>query len=780
MILTSKFTQSWTGKSPQNFDSSSQYKCLLIVVGEGIKIADVAFSYGESDADFNIMRAVGENLPSVTCGETTILEHMTKDDKLDNYYRHVTGVEDLNRLISGMIGQLSQRFPQMNILEIGAGTGGSTHSIISKLGIAFALYTYTDISSGFFEKAQKRFKNYGKRIVYKILDIEKDPKTQGFIENAYDLVIAANVLHATRDLEQTLRNTRRLLKSGGYLVLMEIIGDGPMRVGLIMGGLPGWWIGIESGRRYAPTITLPQWNSLLEKTGFSGIDTHTPLHDPIHMPGSVFAAQAVDDGINLLRNPLISPKDEIPLQDLILLGGKTLETSSLVEDLENLLKPRCQRIIMAKSLDDLENTLPSMCNVLSLTDCDSPIFKDITKEQFEALKNLFITSRSVLWVTRGSRCEEPYAAMTVGFCRSIKYELPQIHLQLLDIDHSKNANATLMAELLLRLELTRQWKSGRSPKDMLWITEPELMIENERLCILRVLPHKMQNDRYNSSRRQILKDLDINSSIVNLEWCDTAYILREENSSNPANFHAYSNVRVNCSLLPSIRTPAGHFFISFGIDTETGDKVLSVSEKNASTISVPKAWSIPVDVQKGIDVQYLSFVAGYLLSQQILTIMPSSGTLLIHEPDPGLASLLSRQVAAKGSRVVYTTSNPDIIKRYWLYIHPLSPKRSIDALLPNDVSMFLDFSQDSATASLGSRIATSLSNLCERGNASILIAKESLVPPETHNSNVSNMLKEASSFATNVFNGVPDGMPLHVLSLRMLSVIRSEPDRCPS
>jgi SAM-dependent methyltransferase len=713
------------------------------------------------------MRAVGENLPSVIRGETTILEHMTKDGGLDDYYTHVIGIEILNKSTSGMVGQLSHRFPHMNILEVGAGTGGSTRGIISELGTAFSRYTYTDISSGFFEKAQERFKNYSQRMEYKVLNIEKDPATQGFTENAYDLVVAALVLHATRDLKQTLKNTRRLLKPGGYLVFTEIVFTCPMRVSLIMGGLPGWWVGIESGRLYAPTITLPEWNVLLKETGFSGIDTYTPVHNPVQMPCSVLAAQAVDDGIDLLRNPLLSSKDEIPLQNLVLLGGNTLETSGIVQDLEDLFKPRCQRIITAKSLDDLGDTTPPMCNVLSLIDCDSPIFRDITKKRFETLKNLFLTSRNVLWVTRGCRREEPYAAMTVGFFRSIKYELPQARLQLLDIDHSKRANATVIAELLLRLELTREWKDGRSPIDMLWTTEPELMIENEKLLIHRLLPEKAQNDRYNSRKRQILKDLNPDCSIVKLEWRDTAYVLREENSLVPTDLRTHSNIQVDCSLLQSIRTTTGRFFFSLGIDRETGSKVLSVSEKNASIISVPKAWSIPIDVQKGIDVQYFSFITGYLLSRQILSMMPSSGMLLIHEPDPGLASLLSRQAATKGSRIVYTTSNPDIVKRSWLYIHPLSPKRSIDALLPNNVIMFLDLSQDStAVRSLGSRIAASLPSLCERANGSILVAKESLVLLETYNESVSNILNEAASFATKIFNGVPDGMPLHVMSLR--------------
>ena len=55
------------------------------------------------------------------------------------------------------------------------------------------------------------------------LDIERDPTVQGFDNRHFDVVIAANVLHATRDLRETFRHVRRLLAPQGLLVLLEIL-----------------------------------------------------------------------------------------------------------------------------------------------------------------------------------------------------------------------------------------------------------------------------------------------------------------------------------------------------------------------------------------------------------------------------------------------------------------------------------------------------------------------------------------------------------------------------
>ena len=77
---------------------------------------------------------------------------------------------------------------------------------------------------------------------YKKLDIGKRPLTQGFTPGRYDLVIASNILHATSDIENTIRNVRELLKPGGRFVLLEIT-KLQAHLNVSFGGLPGWWAG---------------------------------------------------------------------------------------------------------------------------------------------------------------------------------------------------------------------------------------------------------------------------------------------------------------------------------------------------------------------------------------------------------------------------------------------------------------------------------------------------------------------------------------------------------
>ena len=108
----------------------------------------------------------------------------------------------------------------------------------------FSSYVFTDISSGFFEKAQTKFEAWGSLISYKTLNIEEDLKAQGFDEDdKYDIVVAANVLHATHTMDHTMSQVSKLLKTGGKLLLVEATSTRQLVSGFIFGTLPGWWMG---------------------------------------------------------------------------------------------------------------------------------------------------------------------------------------------------------------------------------------------------------------------------------------------------------------------------------------------------------------------------------------------------------------------------------------------------------------------------------------------------------------------------------------------------------
>ncbi|WP_408648894.1 SDR family NAD(P)-dependent oxidoreductase [Streptomyces poriticola] len=169
----------------------------------------------------------------------------------------------------------------LRVLEVGAGTGGLTTALLPHLPPERTHYTYTDVSSAFFPAAQDRFTDHD-FIHYRCLDLDADPAVQGFTPASYDLVIAANVLHATRDLRRTLHRIGDLLADGGQLLALE--SHDPAALTPVFGLLDSFWCAEDTALRpNGPLLAREQWPGLLEECGFTGTvlpgDATQPAYD---------------------------------------------------------------------------------------------------------------------------------------------------------------------------------------------------------------------------------------------------------------------------------------------------------------------------------------------------------------------------------------------------------------------------------------------------------------------------------------------------------------------
>ncbi|MEM7552756.1 MAG: SDR family NAD(P)-dependent oxidoreductase [Cyanobacteria bacterium P01_A01_bin.84] len=190
-------------------------------------------------------------------------------------YEDSSTAQVMNAIVQKTITQASEKLPPIRgirLLEIGAGTGGTTSYVLPHLNPNQAQYTFTDIGALFIRKAQEKFRDY-KFLDYQTLDIEQDPSTQGFASHQYDIVIAANVLHATTDIKQTLSHVRQLLAPGGMLVLYETT-TRTRWLDLIFGLLEGWWRFQDYKLRPDyPLLNRAKWKEALVDTGFSTVVT---------------------------------------------------------------------------------------------------------------------------------------------------------------------------------------------------------------------------------------------------------------------------------------------------------------------------------------------------------------------------------------------------------------------------------------------------------------------------------------------------------------------------
>lgn len=229
----------------------------------------------------------GPALAGVLTGEIDPLQLLFpggSTEIVEPLYHGTPEAEVFNQLVAAAVqGVLEQREARqgLRILEIGAGTGGTARAVLPLLPQQTTHYYFTDISPAFLLQAREKFSAYD-FVTYRPLDIEQDPQAQGFEAHSFDLIIAANVLHATRDLGITLQHVNQLLAPGGLLLLLEPTAPDAW-VDLTFGLTDGWWRYSDEDLRQAyPLLAPPAWVELLDKSGFSPVQVVPDASDHTH------------------------------------------------------------------------------------------------------------------------------------------------------------------------------------------------------------------------------------------------------------------------------------------------------------------------------------------------------------------------------------------------------------------------------------------------------------------------------------------------------------------
>lgn len=677
--------------------------------------------------DIVLMRAVGENLTSIVRGETQPLEVMMKDNMLTDFYIDGHGLDPLNNHIARAVGQITHRYPQANILEIGAGTGGTTRKVLREIGNAYGHYTFTDISPGFFERAADKFSDLvqQRRMTFQVLDIEKDIINQGFSEGTYDVIVAANVIHATQYLEDTMRQVRRLLKPGGFLIMMEVTGD-LLRPGLILGILSGWWVGPQVGdesRQWGPGIPTLQWNDLLQRTGFSGVDYFaSDSPEPKYHYLSMLVSQAVDDRVHLLRSPLkhLATLPVLPdITKLLIIGGETVIVAQLAQDLKRALAPWAGTIIETVSnVDQLVVGPHERVSAISLTELDQPLFGrgNMTAARLQRIQAFLRTARSVLWVTAGCRGPNPEANMIAGITRAVRAEQRDINLQLLDVGpRPEDADSLLVAQAFVRLSLAGQpgFTDDLDRQPMLWVTETELALDAGSLLIPRLVPDKAQNERYNAARRIVTKQIDVGvdtnwelevestDGILSLTGVECILSRRLAGASTST---FTGQVFVDVQLSVALTLPEHQHFLCYG--SINGGlwlrKAFAVTRSNKSVALVNIDSTIPSpysDSSSEPSARYrasklLEALAGQLIARSLVPRVPRRGSVLLYEPAETFVRAIAGCRLWRGRQVYYTASSlsATAVPEDWISIDTHALNSSVRQTLPGDIAAVVDFS----------------------------------------------------------------------------------------
>ncbi|MBO4206129.1 class I SAM-dependent methyltransferase [Micromonospora echinofusca] len=223
-------------------------------------------------------------------------------DLVSAVYRDNVQLDFFNQLcaerVQSHVRQFLQRYPRgyAEVLEVGAGTGGTTGPVLAALGewADRLRYLYTDVGPVFLRLARRQFGAGRPYLDFARYNVEGSPDDQGFEPHSVDVVLASNVLHATERMASTLVNCHRLLKPGGILVVNEMTRRLDYNT-LTFGLAEGWWRYADDEARipYSPLLDGPGWRAALEQAGFTGVELHgVPVVDPVEQVQSLVVATA--------------------------------------------------------------------------------------------------------------------------------------------------------------------------------------------------------------------------------------------------------------------------------------------------------------------------------------------------------------------------------------------------------------------------------------------------------------------------------------------------------
>jgi 3-oxoacyl-(acyl-carrier-protein) synthase/SAM-dependent methyltransferase/aryl carrier-like protein len=313
--------------------------------------------FGEAAANATLVHATLLQLPAILTGKvpaTDILFPKSSMTAIAGSYSGNTQSDYFNRILADLVVAMAtaQTGGKLRILEVGAGTGGTSAMVFEALAphqAAIEQYTYTDISKAFLIHAQESYGKANPYLDYQLFNVEQAVESQGIALGHYDVVIATNVLHATRTIHNTLRNVKATLKPGGVLLMNEI-NSNSVYSHLTFGLTEGWWLAEDSHLRIpgCPGLSEAQWELVLQDEGFEEIEWFTRVQGQQIILASANA---------IIRQSAVKQIDSTAQRQGSVNTASDQRQASIQPSIEPPRRPQGQQQASASTLRDKTGTL---------------------------------------------------------------------------------------------------------------------------------------------------------------------------------------------------------------------------------------------------------------------------------------------------------------------------------------------------------------------------------------------------------------------------------------
>ncbi|KAI0401723.1 hypothetical protein F4802DRAFT_618422 [Xylaria palmicola] len=648
--------------------------------------------------------------------------------------------------VGRILKQIVHRYPGMNILHLTTAQTGLSRSVMAAIGDAFQSLTVAVSPGGTSPRGKEPVTGSNDGIREREINLKGEFGEQLGTSVPVDLVILPTTLLENYDSTMILGNISKVMRPGGFLLLVN-----PQT------SLLGAKSGTPSGYRQSPPPTPPHWQDVLDTCGFV---QQARESDQYYSAGSVLVRQFRES--TQTRVPSTS-EGSGPITDALLLlrGVSGKDDSELAAALLGQLSPHCGHVTTLSLDDATTQDLKSCTAVVVLADLDEPLMPNMTDHRINQLRTLLRPGLTALWATRDARSGNPDHAASFGFLRTIAAEVPALKLQVVDLDpHDATPAADLLAAAFLRLFEADKHTEGNPMSGL----EPEIHIENGRRLIPRVVPWKPGNDRYNALRRPVTSPVDAIAKPVELVPVEAAsddsfrFEIRGEEKGvcEPAQDGVVIKVEYS-SALPMMLSRDISGYVCVGVEYKTGERMIALSDKNASYITCPPSHVITLPGNAPSSLTLLHQFTRHIAALATKSMALRGDPIVLVAPDVEYAKYLVDVDPSSNHNVVIVEpcSDQDTPSLYTAIVsdesgrcallrpHPRSSKRDLKELLPRHGSVFNFLSEDD---DLSRGIAASVSR--HRTHSGLVVSSLEARMREDDDPAIQSALESALSLVT--------------------------------
>jgi acyl transferase domain-containing protein/NAD(P)-dependent dehydrogenase (short-subunit alcohol dehydrogenase family) len=623
-----------------------------------------------STLDF--IRELGENLPDVLTGMLPAV--IEEAHQLAGFQKH----------ISRVVRQIAHKYPRMSVLGLTDPELGLTEHILAGLQESFVSYRIGSEPETNLESRIHTDGTLRRKIMVDKVDLDGTQLNQG---PSYDLVVLATSLIESQKTANVLNAVKSMMRPGGFLVLVGV-SRSPLK------GRIRRCAGLVSTE--TPPLSPPDWPDVLDQCGF---EYSMKNGHQYYQPGfSLIVRQAESVEKTMLLQPFAGPDLLLLVDRLLVVGGKQPWTSLIANGVWSAANARCDAVEVVETLESVDPRLAtSFSAAIFLNDLDEPVLATMTEQRMESLRALFRPEMMILWVTYNARFHNPDHAASFGFARTLAAETPGLVLQMLDLDTMDTVPAVeAITETFARLTKNAVVSDVHATKP-LWITEPEVHLQNGHRLVPRVLPWKEGNARINAPRRVVSNTVNTLESVVRImpsqsEDGSSKYEVDVDQLDVLARAPDRLVIQVDYSTVQAVNVGLSSSHLCIGRDSVTGKTQVAVSEANASYIAVPPTSALSIDNAALHQPTFLALLVRHLAALTISSPARAVKSVLLIKPDSMFHDCAQDIFSSSGIQLRACSTDPAkcAITPGMAYLHPGSPLREVKALYPPEGGLVID------------------------------------------------------------------------------------------